>query len=167
MVSQDIRRVLHILNEILDGNIIVTGSVALNLNNIIIRRNPVDIDIIIDPEDISKLYYVEQLGHYDLSILEFNDNSSETTYANMKLRINNIKVDVLVSVNYEEELGSSTAYFEPNYDLPISEDTYNISDTNDILNAKIKYGLNDTNAESKLKHLEDVVYIISNNNLLV
>ena len=167
MVSNEIITVIHILKKILGGNMIVTGSVALDLNNIIIRRNPVDIDIIINPDDISDLYYAEQLGHYDLSILEFNDKDSGTTYANMKLRINNIKVDVLVSVNYEEELGSSTAYFEPNYDLPISGDTYNISDTNNILNAKIKYGLNDTNADSKLKHLEDVVYIIANNNLLI
>ena len=160
MVSNEIITVIHILKEILGGNMIVTGSVALDLNNIIIRRNPVDIDIIIDPDDISDLYYVEQLGHYDLSILEFNDNSSETTYANMKLRINNIKVDVLVSSNYDDELFNSTLRITPN-------EAFNISDTTNILNAKIKYGLNDTNADSKLKHLEDVVYIIANNNLLI
>lgn len=160
MVSNEIITVIHILKEILGGNMIVTGSVALDLNNIIIRRNPVDIDIIIDPDDISDLYYAEQLGHYDLSILEFNDNSSETTYANMKLRINNIKVDVLVSSNYDDELFDSTLRITPN-------EAFNISDTTNILNAKIKYGLNDTNADSKLKHLEDVVYIIANNNLLI
>lgn len=160
MVSNEIITVIHILKEILGGNMIVTGSVALDLNNIIIRRNPVDIDIIINPDDISDLYYAEQLGHYDLSILEFNDNSSETTYANMKLRINNIKVDVLVSSNYDDELFDSTLRITPN-------EAFNISDTTNILNAKIKYGLNDTNADSKLKHLEDVVYIIANNNLLI
>ena len=160
MVSNEIITVIHILKEILGAKMIVTGSVALDLNNIIIRRNPVDIDIIIDPDDISDLYYAEQLGHYDLSILEFNDNSSETTYANMKLRINNIKVDVLVSSNYDDELFDSTLRITPN-------EAFNISDTTNILNAKIKYGLNDTNADSKLKHLEDVVYIIANNNLLI
>lgn len=160
MVSNEIITVIHILKQILGGNMIVTGSVALDLNNIIIRRNPVDIDIIIAPDDISDLYYAEQLGHYDLSILEFNDNSSETTYANMKLRINNIKVDVLVSSNYDDELFDSTLRITPN-------EAFNISDTTNILNAKIKYGLNDTNADSKLKHLEDVVYIIANNNLLI
>lgn len=160
MVSNEIITVIHILKQILGGNMIVTGSVALDLNNIIIRRNPVDIDIIIAPDDISDLDYAEQLGHYDLSILEFNDNSSETTYANMKLRINNIKVDVLVSSNYDDELFDSTLRITPN-------EAFNISDTTNILNAKIKYGLNDTNADSKLKHLEDVVYIIANNNLLI
>lgn len=160
MVSNEIITVICILKTILGGNMIVTGSVALDLNNIIIRRNPVDIDIIIDPDGISDLYYAEQLGHYDLSILEFNDNSSETTYANMKLRINNIKVDVLVNSNYDDELFDSTLRTTPN-------EAFNISDTTNILNAKIKYGLNDTNADSKLKHLEDVVYIIANNNLLI
>lgn len=160
MVSNEIITVICILKKILGGNMIVTGSVALDLNNIIIRRNPVDIDIIIYPDYISYLYYAEQLGHYDLSILEFNDNSSETTYANMKLRINNIKVDVLVSSNYDDELFDSTLRITPN-------EAFNISDTTNILNAKIKYGLNDTNADSKLKHLEDVVYIIANNNLLI
>ncbi len=160
MVSNEMITVIHILKEILGGNMIVTGSVALDLNNIIIRRNPVDIDIIINPDDISDLYYAEQLGHYDLSILEFNDKGSETTYANMKLMINNIKVDVLVSSTYDDELLDSILYATPN-------EAFNISDTTNILNAKIKYGLNDTNADSKLKHLEDVVYIIANNNLLI
>lgn len=160
MVSNEIITVICILKKILGGNMIVTGSVALDLNNIIIRRNPVDIDIIIYPDNISDLYYAEQLGHYDLSILEFNDNRSETTYANMKLRINNIKVDVLVNSNYDNELFDSTLRITPN-------EAFNIADTTNILNAKIKYGLNDTNADSKLKHLEDVVYIIANNNLLI
>lgn len=160
MVSNEIITVIHILKKILGGNMIVTGSVALDLNNIIIRRNPVDIDIIIAPDDISDLYYEEQSGYYGLSILEFNDKGSETTYANMKLMINNIKVDVLVSSNYDDELFDSTLRITPN-------EAFNISDTTNILNAKIKYGLNDTNADSKLKHLEDVVYIIANNNLLI
>ena len=59
MVSNEIITVIHILKQILGGNMIVTGSVALDLNNIIIRRNPVDIDIIINPDDISDLYYAE------------------------------------------------------------------------------------------------------------
>lgn len=160
MVSNEIITVIHILKQILGGNMIVTGSVALDLNNIIIRRNPVDIDIIIAPDDISDLYYEEQSGYYGLSILEFNDKGSETTYANMKLMINNIKVDVLVSSNYDDELLDSILYATLN-------EAFNISDTTNILNAKIKYGLNDTNADSKLKHLEDVVYIIANNNLLI
>ena len=160
MVSNEIITVINILKKILGGNMIVTGSVALDLNNIIIRRNPVDIDIIIDSDDISDLYYEEQSGYYGLSILEFNDKGSETTYANMKLMINNIKVDVLVSSNYDDELLDSILYAIPN-------EAFNISDTTNILNAKIKYGLNDTNADSKLKHLEDVVYIIANNNLLI
>lgn len=160
MVSNEIITVIHILKQILGGNMIVTGSVALDLNNIIIRRNPVDIDIIIAPDDISDLYYEEQSGYYGLSILEFNDKGSETTYANMKLMINNIKVDVLVSSTYDDELLDSTLRITPN-------EAFNISDTTNILNAKIKYGLNDTNADSKLKHLEDVVYIIANNNLLI
>lgn len=160
MVSNEIITVIHILKKILGGNMIITGSVALDLNNIIIRRNPVDIDIIIAPDDISDLYYEEQSGYYGLSILEFNDKGSETTYANMKLMINNIKVDVLVSSNYDDELFDSTLRITPN-------EAFNISDTTNILNAKIKYGLNDTNADSKLKHLEDVVYIIANNNLLI
>lgn len=160
MVSNEIITVIHILKKILGGNMIVTGSVALDLNNIIIRRNPVDIDIIIAPDDISDLYYEEQSGYYDLSILEFNDKGSETTYANMKLMINNIKVDVLVSSTYDDELLDSILHATPN-------EAFNISDTTNILNAKIKYGLNDTNADSKLKHLEDVVYIIANNNLLI
>lgn len=160
MVSNEIITVIHILKKILGGNMIVTGSVALDLNNIIIRRNPVDIDIIIAPDDISDLYYEEQSGYYGLSILEFNDKGSETTYANMKLMINNIKVDVLVSSTYDDELFDSTLRITPN-------EAFNISDTTNILNAKIKYGLNDTNADSKLKHLEDVVYIIANNNLLI
>lgn len=160
MVSNEIITVIHILKQILGGNMIVTGSVALDLNNIIIRRNPVDIDIIIAPDDISDLYYEEQSGYYGLSILEFNDKGSETTYANMKLMINNIKVDVLVSSTYDDELLDSILYATPN-------EAFNISDTTNILNAKIKYGLNDTNADSKLKHLEDVVYIIANNNLLI
>lgn len=160
MVSNEIITVIHILKKILGGNMIVTGSVALDLNNIIIRRNPVDIDIIIAPDDISDLYYEEQSGYYGLSILEFNDKGSETTYTNMKLMINNIKVDVLVSSNYDDELFDSTLRITSN-------EAFNISDTTNILNAKIKYGLNDTNADSKLKHLEDVVYIIANNNLLI
>lgn len=160
MVSNEIITVIHILKKILGGNMIVTGSVALDLNNIIIRRNPVDIDIIIAPDDISDLYYEEQSGYYGLSILEFNDKGSETTYANMKLMINNIKVDVLVSSTYDDELLDSILYATPN-------EAFNISNTTNILNAKIKYGLNDTNADSKLKHLEDVVYIIANNNLLI
>lgn len=160
MVSNEIITVIHILKQILGGNMIVTGSVALDLNNIIIRRNPVDIDIIIAQDDISDLYYEEQSGYYGLSILEFNDKGSETTYANMKLMINNIKVDVLVSSNYDDELLDSILYATLN-------EAFNISDTTNILNAKIKYGLNDTNADSKLKHLEDVVYIIANNNLLI
>lgn len=114
MVSNEIITVIHILKKILGGNMIVTGSVALDLNNIIIRRNPVDIDIIIDTDDISNLYYAEQSGYYDLSILEFNDKGSGTTYANMKLRINNIKVDVLVSSNCDDELFDSTLRITPN-----------------------------------------------------
>ena len=160
MVSNEIITVIHILKKILGGNMIVTGSVALDLNNIIIRRNPVDIDIITDTYAINDLYYAEQSGYYDLSIIEFNDKGSETTYANMKLMINNIKVDILVSSNCDDELLDSILYATPN-------EAFNISDTTNILNAKIKYGLNDTNADSKLKHLEDVVYIIANNNLLI
>ena len=164
MVSQEILKVIDILNKILNGNMIVTGSVALDLNNIIIRRNPVDIDIIIDQEDISSIYYKEKSGDYDLSVVEFDDNSSETTYANMKLIVNNIKVDMLVSTDFDREINDAITYMHTTSMQPV---TFFISDTNNILNAKIKYGLNDTNADSKLKHLEDVVYIIANNNLLI
>ena len=167
MVSQEVLKVINILNEILDGNMIVTGSVALDLNNIIIRRNPVDIDIIVDKKHIDNIYFTEKYGNNVISVVEFDDNGSETIYANMKLLVNNIKVDVLVSTTYDEELDTSTTYLALDYDPTTSKGAYNISDTNNILNAKIEYGLNDTNAISKLKHLEDVVYIIANNNLLI
>ena len=166
LTKQYIYDVLIAIEEVFDvigssSQFTLSGSSALFLQDLKLPRPPKDIDIVVDeldrPSDAFS-NYIDEVDSYNVLYNSEIISSHAEDYQTLKIRLENgVIIDIITQNPLVKE--SHIQYVHDNI-------TYKISDYSSILYAKIQFGLNDKNEDSKLKHLTDVAYIIKENQLL-
>lgn len=166
LTKQYIYDVLIAIEELFDGigsssQFTLSGSSALFLQDFKLPRPPKDIDIVVDELDRPRDAFSNYIDEVDSSNVLYNSeiiSSITDEYQTLKIRLEN---GVIIDMITQNPLVKETYITYVHAGIK-----YKISDYSSILYAKVQFGLNDKNQDSKLKHLTDVAYIIKENQLL-
>ena len=138
------KKMVRLAKEVVDLNKnispAVTGSLMLKLRGYDIGREPVDLDII-----VSELYNTKEGRPIVPEGFKLKSVDSGSSPESMKyFDENGFKIEFLFSVEDVDEV-----------------DGIPLGGVRELLLAKIKYGLGDNNENSRKKHLNDIIKIIS------
>lgn len=143
------KELLEIAKEVIQKNKNIcaklTGSLMLYHRDIITRRKSVDIDIIcnvLGEERNSEGFPWVPEG---FKLNDMNGSRSEVEVIQF-INEDGLKIEFMLS----EEMGEIV-------------DGIPCGDVKELVFAKLTYSRNDKNEESRLKHLDDVIYLLSNN----
>lgn len=151
----------EILNTLIDlqkrnNNLIITGSTALDLLNLKIRREPTDIDLYLP---ISRHYCLS--GYKKLKDEDIYDEQNYQIYQYLNSE-DNIKIDIFHPVSYEKCIIRNNE--EPTITVRICGEVFEVVKPEFILQFKIQHILsNKSDWKAKEKHRDDIIYFLQNN----
>lgn len=150
----------EILNTLIDlqkrnNNLIITGSVALDLVGCKIRREITDIDLY---REIDRHYHMG--GCIKTQIEDYEEeNYYYSKYINLK---NNIKIDIFEPASYEKCIIKNNK--EATITVRAHGEVFEVVKPEFILQFKIQHILSNTSSwKTKEKHKKDIIYFLQNN----
>lgn len=151
----------EILNTLIDlqkrnNNLIITGSVALDLAGCKIRREITDIDLYLP---ISKYYNLS--GYKKLKDEDDYDEQNYQIYQYLNSK-NNIKIYIFEPVSYEKCIIKNNK--EATITVRAHGEVFEVLKPEFVLQFKIQHILSNTSSwETKEKHKEDIIYFLQKN----
>ncbi len=150
-MKKELIEIAYEINELNKSKLILSGSLALSLQDVNLRRKPSDIDfLLLFGETIILPKGMKRTSQYDV---DDYDEGNERTYEIEAYRYKGVKIDVFIP-NWEITYRNDQCFFNG------KNHTMKILKREEIIKFKIAHSFG--HAFSKFKHRDDIIHLLVN-----